>query len=65
MSYYVSMSVKCRGIWTQEYVKHCSVVFTTLVHRRNLAGQGETHDLATFFYLKCFFFNCWVEEGQI
>ena len=51
------MSVKCHGICTQEYVKHCSVVFTTPVHRHSLAGQGEAHDLAMFFYLRMFFLN--------
>jgi len=57
MSYFISMSVKCHGICTQEYVKHCSVVFTTPVHRHSLAGQGEAHDLAMFFYLRMFFLN--------
>jgi hypothetical protein len=52
MSYFVSISVKCRGTCTYEYFKHRSVVFTTLVHRHNLAGQGEAHDLAMFLYLK-------------
>jgi hypothetical protein len=56
MSYFVSMSVKCHVICTQEYAKHCRVVFLTPVHRHNLAGQGEAHDLATFLYPRMFFF---------
>jgi hypothetical protein len=49
MSYFVNVSVKCRGICTQEYVKHCSVVFTTPVQRCNLVGKGMHMTLQCFY----------------
>ena len=55
MSYFVSMSVKYHGICTQEYVKHRSVVFTTPVHRHNLAGQRGGTWLCSVFIPKGWF----------